>query len=260
LLSARLLKKRDILLAVKDDLLKIGTSTYGHLGICRSMIDITGIEIRELFIHRVGNLLRNEGVVYSEMRQEVPSLDKLPLIQFLFGHTDRLDSYVFTHSVNPELNAVYVLASAVFGSTENLKKLSFEIAAHLYSVSNHPRVKAGNLFVGIFDGVRFEGQTHTVLGIFKSDTVNDFIKVEVRGGKTFLKVEQGAAITSLDKVGLIFLSRKGKPNRVLAASSRGEDTVFWNERFLQLASTHSAKSDTKACLDTCSSDKFRSIN
>lgn len=215
------------------------------------MIDITGIEIREIFVHRVGNLLRNEGVAYSELRQQVLPQDKLPLIQFLFGHADRLNSYNFTHSVNPEHNAVYVLAASVFGQSENLKKLSSDIAAHLYSVSNHPRVKAGNLFVGVFDGVRFEGKSHTILGVFKSDTINDFIKVEVSGGKASLKVEQGAAVTSLDKVGLIFLSRKGKPERVLAACSRGEDAIFWNERFLQLAPTHSAKADTKACLDIC---------
>jgi hypothetical protein len=215
------------------------------------MIDITSIEIRGMFVHRVGNLLRSEGVTYSDFSQKVPSRDKLPLIQFLFGQADRLNSYSFTHSVNPELNTVSVLATGMSREDGILKKVSCDIAAHLYSVSNHPRVKSGNLFVGVFDGVGLEGKSHRVLGIFKSDTVDDFIKVDVKGGKASLKVEQGAAVTSLDKVGLVFLPRKGKPERILAACARGEDAIFWNDRFLQIVPTHSAKADTKACLDIC---------
>ena len=215
------------------------------------MIDITGIRIRELFIHRIGNQLRNEGVSLSESAQQLSPRDELPLIQFLFGNADNLNSYTFTHSVDTELNTLSVLAETIASKPNMLKRTSADIAAHLYSVSNHPRVKAGNLFVGLFDGIRFEGKICNFLGIFKSDTVNDFIKVDVKGGKASLKIEQGAAITSLDKAGLVILPQRGKPKQVLAACARGEDAVFWNEGFFQLVPAHSPKVDTKACLDTC---------
>ncbi len=215
------------------------------------MIDITEIQILKLYIHRVGNQLRNEGVSGSESAQNLLRDNKLPLTKFLFGQADRLNPFAFTHSVSPELNTISSLATMVSSQPETIKRVSADIANHLYSVSDHPKIKAGNLFVGLFDGVRFEDKRHTVLGVFKSDTLDDFIKVEVNGGRASLKIEQGAAITSLDKVGLIFLPQKGNPKQVLAACSRGEDAVFWNERFLQLVPVGSAKTNTKACLDIC---------
>ncbi|HSI85696.1 MAG: nucleoid-associated protein [Candidatus Methylacidiphilales bacterium] len=215
------------------------------------MIDITGITIYRLFIHRVGNKLRNEGVICSEAAQQLSLDDELMLINFLFGHSERLNAYTFTHSVDSELNSVYALAHAVTEAPENLDRISADIANHLYSVSNHPRVKAGNLYIGLFEGIQMGGQSHTVLGIFKSDTINDFIKVDVEDGKVSLRVEQGAAVTSLDKVALIFLAKFSKPEKVLAACARGEDAAFWNERFLQLQPIQSAKANTKACLDIC---------
>jgi len=215
------------------------------------MIDITEIQILKLYIHRVGNQLRNEGVISSESAQNLSRDNDLPLTKFLFGQADRLTRFVFTHSVNPELNTIASLATAVSSQPETLKQVSADIARHLYSVSDHPRIKAGNLFVGLFGGVRFAEKHHKLLGVFKSDNLDDFIKVDVNGGKASLKIEQGAAITSLDKLGLIFLPTKGKPKQVLAACSRGEDAVFWNERFLQLLPVDSSKTNTKACLDIC---------
>ena len=215
------------------------------------MIDISGIKIRELFIHRVGNLLRNEGTVLAETGQKLSIGDLAPLIKFLFGHSDRLNSFEFTHSVNVELNAVAVVAAASTNKSLSLKDASQQIATHLYSVSDHPRVKPGNLFVGIFEGIVFQKKPRTALGIFKSDAMSPFIKVEVAKGKTTLNVDQGAAISSLDKVALVFLPEKGGPFPVLAACARGEDAVFWNERFLQVAPINSAKSKTKAYLDAC---------
>jgi len=215
------------------------------------MIDITGISIRGLCVHRVGNQLRNEGVVCSNSQHEISSHDKLPLVQFLFGHADRLNLFTFTHSVDTTLNAIAQLSSAVGDETAPLKKASRDIAAHLYSVSNHPRIKAGNVFVGIFEGIRFNGRFQNVLGIFKSDAVDEFIKVDVAHGSASLVVEEGAALTSLDKIALVFLPDKGKPTQVLSACARGEEAVFWNERFLQIQTAQSAKADTKACLNLC---------
>lgn len=216
------------------------------------MIDVSGVNIRELFIHKVGNLLRNEGTVIAKTPQKLTNETFGPVTQFLFAHADRLNSFEFSHSVDTELNALSAIASALKKSPlQSLEGASQKIAAHLYSVSNHPRVKAGNLFVGVFEGIVWQKKSRTALGIFKSDATSPFIKVDAAKGSTSLNVDQGAPITSLDKIALIFLPEKDGTLPVLAACARGEDAVFWNDRFLQITPTGSSKTKTKAYLDTC---------
>lgn len=224
------------------------------------MIDISGIKIRELYVHRVGNRLRSEEVCYSESPEKLSATDVGIFTQFLFGHSDRLNTFKFDHSIDEKLNAVSSVVRSVTKMPKMLGKASQEIAAHLYSVSNHPKVKAGNLFVGMFDEVLFEGEPTAVLGIFKSDTVSPFIKVKSGRGKNSLDVDRGAAISSLDKVALVVLSPKGRIHAVLSACSRGDDAVYWNEHFLQIVPINSPKTRTKEYLDACRAFAARENN
>lgn len=215
------------------------------------MIDITALRIRELSVHWVGNLLRNEGVNFSSSVQETHAQDFLSLVQFLFGNLQRLNLYEFTHSVDKSLNTLFSLTTAISSSSRTVSQVSADIAKHLYSVSDHPRVKAGNLFVGIFDSIKIDGKSCPVLGIFKSEAVDNFIKVNIANGKSSITVDHGASLTSLDKLALIPLPPKGKPKHIYAGCVRGEEAVYWTERFLQLKPTHSAKADTMQYLEIC---------
>jgi hypothetical protein len=224
------------------------------------MIDVSGIKIRELYTHRVGNRLRSEELAYSESPEKLSAADLGILTQFLFGHSDRLNTFKFDHSIDEKLNAISTVVQSVAKSPKALGKASQEIAAHLYSVSNHPKVKAGNLFVGIFDEILFEGKPRTVLGIFKSDTLSPFVKVETSKGRNSLDIDHGAAITSLDKMALVVFSPKGQILTVLSACARGDDAVYWNEHFLQVVTTSSPKAKTKAYLDACRAFASREDN
>ena len=224
------------------------------------MINVSGIKICGLFIHRVGNRLRSEQVAYSENPERLAAGDLSILTQFLFGHSDRLNTFKFDHSIDEKLNAISSVAQSVAKSPKALGKASQEIAAHLYSVSNHPKVKAGNLFVGIFEDILFQGKPRTMLGIFKSDTLSPFVKVEAGNGRNSLDIDHGAAITSLDKMALVIFSPKGQILAVLSACARGDDAVYWNQDFLQVVPMSSPKAKTKAYLDACRAFASRDDN
>jgi hypothetical protein len=223
------------------------------------MVDATKTEIRSLFVHRVGNKLRQEGCVCSAKPQTLSESEKLALLLFFLGRIQDADSFKFFHPIGIEMNEVYATCRRAFNRPQSFQKVTADLASLLYEASSHPKIKAGNVYFAFLENISLNGVAGSAIGIFKSETIERFLKVEVRTEQTALEVDQGARISSVDKVAIVFCADGKISPEVLTLCSRGEDAVYWQERFLQVIPSGSEKSHTRDYLDLCHAYSNESI-
>src|SRR5882757_4303849 len=129
--------------------------------------------LQQLSIHQEGNKLMDEKYTLSKAPYSVQdeTLNKLLMQYFLFPFEKTNEMYHFSHSSgNLELNEMYHFAAQVFTDTKSFHENSRQITKHLYEVSDHPKIKGGELYVAYFKDLQVEGGLHDAIGIFKSET------------------------------------------------------------------------------------------
>jgi len=192
-------------------------------------------------VHHVGNAGQNEMYVLSEnplsLKDEV--IPMLLLQYFLKPFEKTNEVYHFAHSSNDlNLNEVYHFVSQVFGDKANFHETSEQIAKYLYKVSNHPKIKPGEVYVAYFKNVQMEGDLLDAIGIFKSENKETYLKVYPGQGGFQLDYEENAInINKLDKGCLIFNTEKEKGYKVVVIdnTSRVQNAAaYWIDEFLQL--------------------------
>lgn len=215
------------------------------------MVDATKTSIRSLFVHRVGNKLRQEGCVYSSKPQSLSESEELALLLFFLGRIQEAELFKFSHPVGIEMNAAYATCERAFNRFQSFPKVATDLANLLYEASTHPKIKAGNVFFAFLEKFSLRGVAGSAIGIFKSETIEKFLKIDVKEEATDLELDQGARISSVDKAAIVFCANGKVSPEVLTLCSRGEDAVYWHERFLQVTPSGSEKSHTRDYLELC---------
>lgn len=196
--------------------------------------------LAELSIHRIGNKAQDEFYVLSEasLQFQDETLKNL-LMQYFLGPFEKVNEiFRFTHPNDDlNLNEVYHFISEVFENGEKFHENSIQLAKYLYELSNHPKIKAGELYVAYFENVQIEGELHDALGIFKSETKETYLKVYPEQAGFGLSYEEGAInISKLDKGCLIFNTEKeeGFKVAVIDQTNRSAEAVYWKDEFLKI--------------------------
>lgn len=204
------------------------------------MITFFEASLAELSIHRIGNKLQDEFYVLSEQSMVIQDemLKQLLLQYFLSPYEKVNEIYHFMHPNNDlNLNEVYHFASEIFANGDLFHENSKKLATYLYDISNHPKIKSGELYVAYFENVQIEGDLHDAIGIFKSETKESYIKVYPEQSGFGLSYEQEAInISKLDKGCLIFNTDKevGFKVAVIDQTNRSAEAVYWKDEFLRL--------------------------
>ena len=204
------------------------------------MITFSQANLAELSIHRIGNKLQDEFYSLSDnsMQIEDEMLKQLLLKYFLFPFEKVNEIYRFTHPNNDlSLNEVYHFAVEIFEDGSLFHENTKNLATYLYEISNHPKIKSGELYVAYFENVQIEGDLHDAIGIFKSETKESYLKVYPQQNGFELSYEQEAInINKLDKGCLIFNTEKedGFKVAVIDQTNRSAEAVYWKNEFLKL--------------------------
>lgn len=218
------------------------------------MITFFEASLAELSIHRIGNKLQDEFYVLSEQSMYIQDemLKQLLLQYFLSPYEKVNEIYHFMHPNNDlNLNEVYHFASAIFANGDVFHENSKKLATYLYDISNHPKIKSGELYVAYFENVQIEGDLHDAIGIFKSETKESYIKVYPEQSGFALSYEQEAInISKLDKGCLIFNTDKeeGFKVAVIDQTNRSAEAVYWKDEFLRLKVRNDNYSQTQNVL------------
>ena len=205
------------------------------------MISYFEAKLNTVSIHQCGNKLMDEKYKLSAQPFTLgdETLNKLLLQYFLTPFEKVNEIYRFSHSSNDlQLNEVYHFAEMIFNSKETFHENSEQITKHLYDVSNHPKIKSGELYVAHFSNVQIEGELWDAIGIFKSESKETYLKVFADKDGFDMDYEQEAInIKKLDKGCLIFNTEKeeGYKVAVIDNTNKSGETVYWIDEFLKLA-------------------------
>lgn len=109
---------------------------------------------------------------------------------------------------------------------------SVNICKHLKSVSTHPNIKDGDVFVIRFADVVYDGNLCEALGIYKVENKEAFVESSLRGGKGELKFRRGISGRKHDKACLIVFTNE--PFTVFSIDHAPVDAEYWKNDFLNI--------------------------
>ncbi len=217
------------------------------------MINLYSAQIESLSIHRVGNKGKAEGLFVSQ--DPYPLSDELtPLIKEFFFKSFREKEenyYKFFHEQDLEFNELFGLAKKIFDNPSGTHLLSEDIAKHLYARSEHPHIKAGELYIAHIEGVQIDNLKTDAIGIFKSELKQDFLQFQESDSNLKMILEQGINLNKLDKGCLIFNHKEEEGYKVLSVDSNRYDTKYWLENFLGVEVFEDENFYTKKYLKFC---------
>ncbi|HWB26056.1 MAG TPA: nucleoid-associated protein [Chitinophagaceae bacterium] len=196
--------------------------------------------LQQLSIHKTGNKQQGELYTLSDCPAEIKDevLNTILLEYFLKPFEKVNERYKMYHTTNElQLNEVYHFAELIFNDTNSFHDNTKQVAKHLYDISNHPKIKGGELYITYYTGVQLDGELFDAIGIFKSENKETYLKVERAAGDFALHYENDAVnIKKLDKGCLIFNTNKENGYIVAAIdqTNRNTDAVYWIDDFLKL--------------------------
>ena len=186
--------------------------------------------VRSVILHQVGNRLREEPLVLADQCFALTdSISNLMLGGYLRGIVSSKNQYVLTHESDMALNDVAHHTSAFFSQKISFVELSKNLATHLYASAHHPNIAAGDLFVILFDRLRLDCKYSSAIGVYKSESKQQYISARTDGETGQLEVSSGINPDLIDK-GVLIVDGSETIYAIDRLSSR---TKYWIDDFLK---------------------------
>lgn len=202
------------------------------------MFDYSQTLLSKVSVHQVGNKNNDENITISRKPLDIEDtvLQDLLMKYFLTPFTTP-ELYKFSSSTDDfRLNDVYNFANQIFNDPQGFHIQTINLAKHLYESSNHPNIKAGDFYIALFHNFRIGNEITDVLGLFKSETKDTFLKLLEQKEGFEMQHEEGIDIKRLDKGCLIFNTNEedGFKVCIIDKANKGGEAQFWKDQFLSL--------------------------
>ncbi|MUP44869.1 nucleoid-associated protein [Gramella sp. BOM4] len=211
------------------------------------MINLYNTHIDELYIHRIGNKCRGEGMYVSEQPYQITDEIRPLLKQFFLKPFREKEERYFKFSENSELPGIFSneMEFPYYRGDKDIAKLMYE--THV-----HPHIKSGELYVCRLSNMQVDNEVVSGFGIFKSELKADFMQFEEGASRLDLIIQQGVNLNKLDKGAIILANSSSKTRfRILYIDSNKYDSKYWCENFLNLEELEDSIFQTKNYLDFC---------
>ena len=203
------------------------------------MMDLSNARLTALSVHFVGNKSVGDDILHSARPIAFEERERIVLGNALLGRfTLDMSRYKFEHAVSLDYNGVYNYCLETLAEPADLHKHAMNIAKHLYESATHPKIKAGDLYVCHFENCVVNNAYVDAIGIFKAESKNDYLELDIAGKDFELQLKQGIDIHKMDKACLVLASNAEAGFDVLIydnANNKGEEAVYWRETFLGIA-------------------------
>jgi hypothetical protein len=190
--------------------------------------------VTRLFLAKVGNPVRDEPLQMSKQAFDVNEEEREVLTPLFLKPFRNLMAHRFQHHSSLGKHEMNQLAGAVFAAPGRLLEHGTDIARRLYSKSNHPNIKSGDLCLSLIDDIEIEGHVTQALCILKSETVMPFLSISAEDGDLKLHTAEGINPEKIDKGCLIINHWPEQGYYVLTFDRSGGESRFWVRDFLGL--------------------------
>lgn len=199
------------------------------------MIDYNDIIFNHIALHWAGNKSAEEGIIFSDslISLEDENLTRVLLTYFLSSFSGN-EMYRFYNDVGIEQNEMFTVARRIFNQPDDIFNQSKVIAQHLYNCSLHPKIKSGEIYVAYFENILLDNECTEAIGIFKSESKEEYIKADVENKNNLLSCDIGTTIDKLDKGCLIFNidEEKGYKVCIIDNLNKSAEAAYWKDDFL----------------------------
>jgi len=202
------------------------------------MIDFSRANMSDLASHYVGNFGLGEDLVLTEKLYHFKdTIVREVFFNFLFSGFKNDIFYHFRRKSDLLIYDVKNSVENIFKDKEKLFEESIQIAHHLYRQSVHSKIRGGEMYVVYMKDVIADGELCDAIGIFKSESKETYIKVDIDNHSIAIETELGLSPTKLDKGVLIF--NIGKENGYTAvmidnSNKISEASTYWSRDFLDM--------------------------
>lgn len=205
--------------------------------------------VNAVAVHQVGNPVREEPLLLSNRLLDMNDvvLQDL-LLQYCLAPLNKLHELYYFQ--DRQSHPLYDFAAALFADPEQLLEISRRIAEYLYSRTDHPAIKAGEVYLILFDRLLVNGEELQALGIFKSESKEPFLTVRRADEHFTLGYEpEGINLQRLDKGCLILNSKADEGFRVMVLDQTNRTSAqFWTDHFLHVSVVHDQYQQTQAVM------------
>jgi hypothetical protein len=195
-------------------------------------IRFTSASATGLVLAKVGHPQRDEPLETSKEVFKVKEEDQESLTAIFLKPFKNLAAHRFSHHSSLDQHEMNVCAKTIFENPDALLDKGCDIAKRLYSKSNHPNIKSGDLCISLIEEIDVDGQLTSGICILKSESVVPFLSISTRDGDLHLHTEQGINPEKIDKGCLILNHVPDKGYYVLTFDRSGTDSRFWVRDFL----------------------------
>ncbi|WP_431026927.1 nucleoid-associated protein [Lysinibacillus sp. LZ02] len=211
------------------------------------MLDVSESKLTQYGVHYVSDTL----VLGEEAFSQPEVMLEAAFTQLAFNKIDWEQQYEFFHETNLGLNEVYTYVKSIFDSTNSFLEQSQHIATHLHSASQHPNIKGGELFIGLFENCFWHTDVKKALAIVKVDEKEIFLDVKNEQNKMTVNGIDGINVKKINNIAIIVDMGADEPPAVFIKTKKKEDVVYWQERFLKIKAADEHYYKTNLALTEC---------
>jgi len=219
-------------------------------------MDFSQSKIKHLIIHEIGNKLREENIFLSETLQKVnEDLEDILLNYFIKSFLKAEEFFCLEHNSDLNLNEIYAYSKNIFHEDNEISfiKNSKDMAKHLYEYSLHPKIIKGELTIVEIENITYENQNINLIGIFKSEKKDSFLKIIKKESAINFKDDKGINISKLEKGCLILNSNEDNGYTIFNIDNQNQTTDYWTNKFLNIKPLNNNSHKTKEIIKICKS-------
>jgi len=193
------------------------------------MIEFNEATIDNIIFHRIG--IESDMSFLGMAEYELTKIEEEDLLKkiFLKPFVGVATTHEFRHEIELGLNTLFKLARDIYKG-ENFIEKSKDIYQHLKTVSKHPNIKDGDLFVVKYDSVNLGNTSYKALGIYKVENKETFIETKPSTGS--ISFTKGIGSRKLDKACLILFT--DEPYTVFVVDNGSTETDYWINDFINV--------------------------
>lgn len=194
------------------------------------MLDVTESSLKKYIVHHVSDALLLSDEVYPQPE----TMLEAAFAELAFHKVNWEEDYEFFHETDLGLNEVYTYVKSIFDQEDGFLDQSKYIATHLHSSSQHPKIKPGELFIGLFENCMLGSEAKRVLAIVKIDEREMFLDVKNDADRVLVNGIDGINVRKANNVAVIVDMGADEAPLVFIKTKKKEDVVYWQERFLKI--------------------------